>query len=250
MNYKIIHKIKNEINRVQKRFYPFKEESYLFYDNKKVVIEKKEFEFLFEKDYECIFIHIPKTAGCSVTKGLFDKDWGLGHLDIRHYQKHLKEECFEKYFKFAFVRNPWDRAFSAYSYLKKGGSNTPWDIHFMEKYIKGYDSFEAFIYSLKDDPVKARELSSECPHFRPQYTYICNQKHQILIDYVAKFENINEEFIIIANKLNIKSAYLAHNNKSTSKSYKNMYTSKEMIDTIGKLYYNDIKLFKYKFDRS
>src|SRR3954454_22051651 len=57
--------------------------------------------------YKCIFIHIPKTAGLSVSKTLFGNYAGT-HLGIDHYIATLGRKTVEEYFKFAFVRNPWD----------------------------------------------------------------------------------------------------------------------------------------------
>jgi len=57
-----------------------------------------------------IFIHVPKTAGTSM------EDMGfLGRVITRHYgiDHYAKEVDIDKYFKFAFVRNPYDRLKSA-----------------------------------------------------------------------------------------------------------------------------------------
>ena len=67
---------------------------------------------------KCIFFHIPKTAGISLVKALFgDLDWG--HRDVKYYRNVFNKKKFDSYFKFTFVRNPYDRLFSAYSFLKK-----------------------------------------------------------------------------------------------------------------------------------
>ena len=67
---------------------------------------------------KCIFFHIPKTAGISLVKALFgDLDWG--HRDVNYYINVFDKKRFNDYFKFTFVRNPYDRLFSAYSFLKK-----------------------------------------------------------------------------------------------------------------------------------
>ena len=58
--------------------------------------------------YRCIFVHIPKAAGMSVCRSLFGNLAG-GHATLADYQIIFARAEFERYFKFTFVRNPWDR---------------------------------------------------------------------------------------------------------------------------------------------
>lgn len=71
---------------------------------------------------KCIFVHIPKTAGISISRSIFG-NLGGGHTKIRDYELIFSAKDFNNYFKFTFVRNPWDRIFSAYRFLKNGGIN-------------------------------------------------------------------------------------------------------------------------------
>ena len=60
-----------------------------------------------------LFIHIPKTGGTSITKAFGLKE--IHHLNLQYYEGQLKDkmERLEDYFKFTFVRNPYDRYASA-----------------------------------------------------------------------------------------------------------------------------------------
>ena len=74
------------------------------------------------EEKKCIFFHIPKTAGISVSTALFGNvKWG--HRNVAFYKSHFGEKFFNSLYKFSFVRNPYDRLYSAFTFLKNGGMN-------------------------------------------------------------------------------------------------------------------------------
>ena len=65
-----------------------------------------------------IFIHIPKTAGTSI-ESVFGK-CRAKHKTIKKTLRDIPQgKTHEDYFKFTFIRNPWDRIVSLYEYLKR-----------------------------------------------------------------------------------------------------------------------------------
>ena len=144
---------------------------------------------------KCIFIHITKTAGTSVAKSLF------GYLPYHYkaidYRVIYGRKIFEQYYKFAFVRNPWDRTYSAYRYLKSGGWNDD-DKLWAEQNISEFDDFNQFI----ENWLTLSNIKKHI-HFTPQYKFICDNKDNLLINYLAYFETINDDFEQIARHLNI-----------------------------------------------
>ena len=89
-----------------------------------------------------IFIHVPKTAGVSIIRSLFGDVTLESHRNFQFYQKIFRKD-FENYFTFSFVRNPWDRLYSSYMFLKKGGLNLH-DKNAFLMYLSSFMSFEEF----------------------------------------------------------------------------------------------------------
>jgi hypothetical protein len=193
--------------------------------------------------YKCIFIHIPKTAGISISKTLFGNLSG-SHWGITHYTGVFGKRTIDEYFKFAFVRNPWDRLYSAYNFLKNGGI-TENDTRFTKENLSGVNSFEEFILEWLNEGSLIVYW-----HFVPQHYFITSKKNRdkILVDFVGKFENIEEDFQKVCRQLKLQNKHLLHinDNGRPGGSYRNAYTQK-MIDKVADLYKKDIDLFNYSF---
>ena len=195
---------------------------------------------------KCIFVRIPKSASMSVTMTLFGNISG-GHNSIRDYQIIFSKKNFENYFKFAFVRNPWDRVFSAYNFLKRGGINEGdriWSSENLESVI----DFEDFVTNYLRKPSIQKHI-----HFIPQYEFLISYNNKLAIDFLGFFENIKNDFNYVKKKLSKNNSILEHINKTNSNEKKKDYTdfySDEMKDIVEEIYKKDIELFGYNFDNS
>lgn len=209
---------------------------------------KKELNMRFDNPYsklelenKFIFIHIPKTAGNGIIKSLYGKK-ATGHTYAIWYKK-FDSKKFDKFFKFALVRNPWDRLVSAFFYLQEGGMNKK-DKNFSDKYLKKHNNFKNFVLSLEDE--KYRQLILSWVHFIPQYKFVFH-KDNLLVDYIGKYENLEQSYNFIRKKLGInKNKKLEKHNASEHKPYYEYYNDK-MIDIIYSMYEEDIKRFNYTF---
>ena len=113
-----------------------------------------------------IFIHIPKTAGTSILKSL--GGWAGDHCSYREYLQ-ASPTKFKEYFKFCFVRNPYDRLVSTYNYLKYGGNKTS-DLIMQRRIQNEYDTFDKFVRNfLNHDVIYRVNL------LKPQYWFIYDE---------------------------------------------------------------------------
>ncbi len=198
-------------------------------------------------DYECIFVHIPKAAGLSISKTLFGNS-SYSHMPIREYQLVFAKEDFDSYFKFTFIRNPWDRLYSAYCFLKKGGMNKT-DRAWANANIASYDNFTGFVKGWLN-----RKNIFKYVHFIPQYWFLYDPAiKDIIVDFVGFYENLNEDFQYIKNRLSMGPALTLMRDRRTSSGHQPHYTSvytPETRDIVAEVYKWDIEYFGYSFDNA
>lgn len=173
--------------------------------------------------YKFIFIQIPKTGTSSIKAVLnpfiegntFD---AIRHADYAEIARSYPNQLIE-YFKFSFVRNPWDRIVSYYFFQKKRGK------------INNKLTFEDFLLAPGGSVVK------------PQ----CDWVHQLnSYSFVGRFENFQEDFDIVCEKIGIPRKELPHENETKHKHYTEYYNDK-MREIVAKKCAKDIEYFGYEF---
>jgi hypothetical protein len=185
----------------------------------------------------CIFIHIPKAAGTSVLHAL---SGSTVHIQRDHCSafnfKSADKKRFEKSYKFAFVRDPVDRLQSVHRYLLSGGNginNKRLSTLISTKLV----NFEDFVFNYLD-PMR---LHTEVL-FRPQFSFLCNEHYDVLVDFVGRYEQIDKDFEIIKSQLNL-SGDLPKSNISKASSETRLDV--KVVDRIKELYSKDFELFGY-----
>ncbi len=190
-------------------------------------------------DNQCVFVHITKSAGTSLALSLFGEL--PYHYSAVQYRVILGRKDFDQFYKFTFVRNPWDRVYSAFSYLKGGGWNGD-DKIWADENLGEIDTFSEFVM----DWLSVDKLGSHI-HFWPQSKFICDRKGKPIIDYIGYFENIDDDFNYILKQLSLQPKTLKRTNTSKRTDYTHVYTH-EMKDKIAQIYSDDIKNFGYTFE--
>lgn len=201
----------------------------------------------YNKTNNKLFIHIPKVAGTSVIN-MYNMNENEGHVTSIQYRNNNAIR-FKNAFKFAIVRNPWDKFVSCYEYAKMGKSywhsvdgNSVYGKHIDYDLVSKY-KFNDFIKYLKDIEGK---FPMKSVNWSYQYNFVTDTDNNIIVDTLYNYEHL--EYMV--NDLNSKfntNHKLPYINKSNNDNYKSYYND-ESIEFINLLYKNDIVLFNYKFD--
>jgi hypothetical protein len=193
--------------------------------------------------HKFVLIHVPKTGGSSFRYQLdqdsFEDKFKFGHASAKDHMDYLGED-YKEYFSFAITRNPWDRLVSSFFYLQKGGSQGKYDLK-MEKKLSKFKSFEDFICADSGLDSFLDEV-----HFKPQYAMLY-EGGECLVDFVGKYEELQQSFDFVCEKLNLKKTTLAHKNKSTHEHYSNCYND-HTIKIVADKYSKDIRKYNYIFE--
>lgn len=208
-----------------------------------------------------IFVHIPKTGGSSIEKalGLFGRDnnganelcadilYGtagdraLQHLPAREISRLLSRRAFNGYFKFAFVRNPYERTVSAYHFhLKYGGESLSF-----EEYLEKRVAYRKLMLAVPR-PLRRRfrpDLIDD--HVRSQHRFILSAGGRMLVDFVGRYENLESDFRKLARHLGCH-VELPRINATDHRDYREYYDHR-LRRLLGFLYRRDLALFGYRF---
>jgi len=202
-----------------------------------------------------VFVHVPKTGGLSVAAALRgvceplrllegENYWVDVHGTARHYIKRLGKPTWDRYFTFSFVRNPFDRLVSAFTYMAAGGNN-PHDKALSERYLAPFQGdFGAFVREFI-----AADGHKRLFHFYPQTDFLCNSKGRLQVDEVRKFEDLQAGFDDICGRIGLPRYPLGHVNPTQSRSSRDYasYYDEEMRAIVEDKYRRDLKQFGYHF---
>jgi hypothetical protein len=151
------------------------------------------------------------------------------HDDIRAAQRRMPAESFNRYFKFAFVRNPWDRLVSEYNFLLERPA------HGRHKKVKKLGSFKQFIHM---------QIPRNDAY---QINMLCDHEGKLLMDFVGKIENLEEDWQTVCTNIGIPHQELQRKNATQHSHYQDYYND-ETRKLVGRHWSREIELFGYTFD--
>lgn len=210
---------------------------------------------LLSYSHRFLFVHVYKVAGTSISRALTPwahrpekllvnrllsrVGWrsGLPHHRWRVTSPHaraceakawLPAAIWDACFKFAFVRNPWDWQVSLYHYMLGKSS------HRQHERMKRMRSFDDYIeWRIRED----RRLQSEL---------LTDARGEILVDFVGRFERLEEDFAHVCRTVGVE-AELPHVNPSRHDDYRTYYSDHSRA-LVAEHFAEDIERFGYRFD--
>ena len=180
-----------------------------------------------------IFIHINKTAGTSIGNAI--------GLPVKHHQTareiitSIGKDKWNEAYKFTLVRNPWDKVVSHYEYRKKRNKTelATRNVAFAEWVKKTYGP--------EKDPFYYNNRRA----FQAQVEWLKDDEGKVDIDFIGKFESINEDFEQIKSAIGLE-ASLPHLNASKRAGYQSYYDD-ETREIVARWFSEDIATFGYEF---
>ena len=164
----------------------------------------------------------------------------LQHLTASGIRARLPDEAtFRDYFKFTIVRNPWDRLVStcAWSGQKWVNGEGLEPALFNELVVQLHQAFRA--------SQRASSPLGVAPHLSPQFQWVFDEGQRPLVDFVARYENLEQDWRHICARLSIEVA-LPVRMRSHHRPYREYYCD-ETRAMVGEVYARDAELFGYGF---
>lgn len=193
------------------------------------------------------FIRVPKTASTSIMSVLKplpnvfteDKMAALAAVDHIDYVRHglgpvqrrvLGEAFWSGCFRFAFVRNPWDRYVSNWRFLRPRWS-----------FAKFVDRMDAVAQSTKPGYDEARW------HVLGQRRHLVDDEGELLVDLVGRFETLQADFDRICTAIGLAPVPLPRLRQGRRDHYSHYYTPR-LRKVIAARCEEDIDSFGYAFE--
>ena len=211
-----------------------------------------------------VFVHIQKTGGDTVSRLMGESIPDIFCFKAKHesaVKAAAELKCWNEYFKFAFVRNPWDRLVSWYSMIRDAETirwhqiltNQRRRSHFRQtrenklwRYVLDNSStFEEFIINCTDEI----EVD-EGVHYSFAYNqldYIADSNDDLLVDFIGRFESFGSDLYKVYDRLGLELGSIPHENRSVRGHYSTFYTP-ETETIVRKRFQRDIEYFGYKFE--
>ena len=205
-----------------------------------------------DADRQYVFIHIPKNGGTSVRKALGLEGFG-GHGRWYTYADLLGPE-FDRLFSFCFVRNPWSRFLSMYNYVRLKESYYHSTEHPDESLYGKHRLYDLLCQSSLNDAAHYLVEGRLRPYttngfylFDPQYAWIYDDAGRCRVDFVGRYERLEQDFAEVCKHIGQPGLSLPHVNQSTQQAaYRDHYDA-ETRHLIAVYYEQDIEAFQYTF---
>lgn len=151
-----------------------------------------------------------------------------GHLSLAQVRPHVGEDVFQRYFKFAFVRNPYDRFVSYCAFMSRDTD------------VFQHSPQEVMRHFLFRQPPEQHVL------FQPQSGLLVDADGALLTDMVGRVEDMQASYDSVCERIGIPSRPLDQVNSSKRGDYRHYY-DEALKAEVERRYAADFELFGYVF---
>jgi hypothetical protein len=212
--------------------------------------------------HKFIFFHVAKVAGLSVREALKayaqkperfkikqpPKQSGgkpnplynmwvilLLHTKAKDAKKELPEDVYNNFYKFAFVRNPWDWQVSMYHFILKEPSHIR---HHLVKSMAGFDEYLEWVINTKNPYARGAA--------KFQKDMVTDGEGRLIVDFIGRYETLARDFHHVCKVLNIE-ASPPQLNSTVHRNYRSYYNERTR-KIVEEHFKEDIEMFGYTFD--
>ena len=150
------------------------------------------------------------------------------HEDILAAKQRMGAEKFAHYFKFAFVRNPWERLVSEYEYILRHPE------HGRYARVRSLKNLHEFIRM----QIPRRDAY--------QINMLCDKKGRLLVDFVGKLENLQNDWQTACALACIPYQPLPHRNVTQHENYRDFF-DQDNARLVARHWAREIKEFEYEY---
>lgn len=215
--------------------------------------------------HRAIFVHIPKTAGTSITalieptlrwndlvlggtafgeriQPAYQQRFGLSkHMRARDIRRVVGEDVWEGYFSFAVVRHPYARLVSFYNWKRAAMSRAAADSP-----LWSWPATEAFQQSRNFSEFIRHEKFPSSRAGQPQADWVCDEDGRCIVDFVGRFEELGAAIDTIATRLGLESAHLGvHNTSASDRPLAELIQGEKDYEFLHEFYRRDFEMFGY-----
>ena len=186
-----------------------------------------------------------------VGQGLYDWNTNFLAQESQPYSLNYGKEKFEEYFKFTFVRNPWDRFISLWVKFKEEVKlqeqfNGLFDLHIDYDFKEPRELLKFLLLAHRKDLLLPR-------WFKPQYEYVHDQNLRVLTNYVGMYEKFQFSFDFLCDRIDVPHKELPwsdekHRRHKIEEKHYTDYYDPVMISAVAEIYHQDIRTWKYEFE--
>ena len=202
--------------------------------------------------HKFIFVKLSKSASSTV-KHILTK--ALPNTTFKKTEHHhildMMSEDTDAYYKFTTVRNPYSRFVSRYFFAR----NTSYQKQFVNLTFKDF-----VVGGHPKTPMNTSWVPGTAPHlkkllnrvgfFDNQIEWMQNDAGEMIMDFVIKTENFQDDLNIVCDKIGIPRQQLPHKRENTTnhKHYTEYYDD-ETRQIVAEKYAKDIEYFGYEFGK-